>query len=1266
MKKRWLFGLASGVLAAAMCVSFVGCTIKVTDPDNPDIPGPGPGPSTTDQTIANNAISTIRSLYESKDGSSTPTDYTVIGRTKVGDDFYTVEWTVTSEVETYADYVSVGTMDTASSQVTIHITRGELEVPYTLKATVKVKQASATASFSHTIPAEAIVAQGDEEFDFSGVKYADYSATSYGRLDAATALTVLQGSGSEDSLLETVDEAKNIYTGSDGTSGGIDNVKDGYLKFGKSGDSGKLTLTFSKPISKVSLVAQGWKDGSGATESADKIDKISVNGSTAQTPSVGETSAHTFEFDPAYSVTIETTYRAFIFKISITYAPDGAHIHRLGTFTHDANAWTHTATCSAENCTAPDGKVTQPCEPVNNTCSCGYTYQPAEILKRLTSEEEMKGTYELTGVVTGTPEPGNSGNYKFNITVEGTTVIAYYPKLGTGITEIKEGDTVTIQGTLVLYGESKTPEFSSGTVVSVNGGTTPEPGPGPQPDEKPAPEAGDYNIVLRDKTNNLVWYVTGTIGPKGGLVVDHDASKAATITVSIENGRYFLKIGNQYLEAYLNVSYKNMRLVNTPSADAIEWKWNTDYGTFSATYSDETRYLGGNYYNNEVDNLYDNAVTLSKEMNFTGSNPVVIYYEPTTPSTPEPEPAEGPLEIKPESLKVLNSSASSEYDKYAGTHTVNNYQVTVSGVYPSKQGTYNFLMIRKNDGTLTVTGTFTKITVYLLALDSTEDYLLSVTAGTTKLTANIVKTETTTIKDGSNAYNLYTIEYVVDTTGEQQFTLTAGQKAARVTSIMFGTDAVEPGGGGSQTAKDRVDAALKSLTIEQTSFDAMTETPIDLPTQIGTVNISWEVVGGNTANVSITDNKLSILSLPEVDAVKVMIKATLSEGDESAEKSFEITVNPTYHFEHSGTSIEDAYTVAEALVKAGSLQPNAYSGLVYVKGYVIKTGTYYSDTKSFGYVYIADSANSTDKSEDAIQVYKLYLDQKFIVLSGDLIKGAQITIYGYLQNYKSANSDSTTPEINAKSGDTTHPQAVAYTVTEEQKAQAALDALIFTKTVTSDITLTSTVTGVTFTATSENSAISGVTEAAMTITLKVTRPDSSSGDATGKIVIVAHCGSVTKTLEKEITVSAVLEELEPGATGSITWDASKQGFGNAEKVAFPFSVKHITFEWDKKGTAPAFYTNAVRFYKNSKLTISVPTGYKITSIEITLDGSLSGTANVGEFKSGVWSGSPVQSVEISFTGTTKCQKFVVTYQKDAATTAVVNTMPEAILPTKEN
>ena len=230
-----------------------------------------------------------------------------------------------------------------------------------------------------------------------------------------------------------------------------------------------------------------------------------------------------------------------------------------------------------------------------------------------------------------------------------------------------------------------------GTITPVD----PTPGGGDEPTPGTPLAAGNYNIVLRDETNNLVWYVTGAINNKGGLTVSHEDTTVAVLTVIYENSKYTLKIGDQYLEAYLNGTYKNMRLVDSPSSDAIEWKWSTEYSTFYAEYTDETRYLGANYYQSQVDNLYDNAVTLSKEMNFTGSNPVVIHYEAasTTPGGgDDPTPGTGGGSEQPEEglLYTLDATIKGSSNSYAGTATATVGDITWTVMGNTQTGTGDY------------------------------------------------------------------------------------------------------------------------------------------------------------------------------------------------------------------------------------------------------------------------------------------------------------------------------------------------------------------------------------------------------------------------------------------------------------------------------------------------------------------------------------------------------------------------------------------------
>ena len=76
-----------------------------------------------DADTAKKAIQNVRTMYADK-AVETPDNYTVIGQTKVGDDVYAIDWTVTSTFENFANYVSVGEMDATSKLVTVSVTKG--------------------------------------------------------------------------------------------------------------------------------------------------------------------------------------------------------------------------------------------------------------------------------------------------------------------------------------------------------------------------------------------------------------------------------------------------------------------------------------------------------------------------------------------------------------------------------------------------------------------------------------------------------------------------------------------------------------------------------------------------------------------------------------------------------------------------------------------------------------------------------------------------------------------------------------------------------------------------------------------------------------------------------------------------------------------------------------------------------------------------------------------------------------------------------------
>lgn len=460
MKRKWLIGLLSILMVFAVCFGFAACGDEGGGTEQGGQQGSG---TQTDQEIADAAIASLKTLY--RDGE-TASAYTVLGQTKVNGTIYDIVWTVTStDVTNIGDYVQIGTMDETTKLVKISITKATVEVNYVLKATVTVGEASSSCSFNHNIPAGAVITNADVKFDFSGVKYADYSGTNYGKLSNESATTLVEAAGGANHGLTSV-EVDYVYGGTDGKSGGISvdpnnsPITDGYLKLGTGSVDGKLTLNFAKPVNKVVVVAQGW---------AGKSDTIVVNNAEAQAlPTTSN--AVTFEIDAAKSIVISTHYRGFIFEIDVYYAPEGTHVHNLGTPEHTDGTWTHKATCSEPGC--PVGYVESNCSPEYNVCSeCGYEYTAKEIVDKFFAMESgsMPGTYELEGTVTGTPTVYNE-NWEILMTVEGKTITAYGTKHEGFTTLPSEGDTVKVKGSLTIYGS--TYEFNYGTLVEVNGQTS--------------------------------------------------------------------------------------------------------------------------------------------------------------------------------------------------------------------------------------------------------------------------------------------------------------------------------------------------------------------------------------------------------------------------------------------------------------------------------------------------------------------------------------------------------------------------------------------------------------------------------------------------------------------------------------------------------------------------------------------------------------------------------------------------------------------------
>ena len=173
MKRKWLIGLLSILMALAMCFGFAACG---GDEGGGTEQGGQQGSGTqTDQEIADAAIASLKTLV--KDGE-TPSAYSVLGQTKVNGTMYDIVWTVTStDVTNIGDYVQIGTMDASTKQITIGIVKGVAPIAYKLKATVTVNSASASMEVTKTIPAKPKDAAGTLDDPYSPSKVIEIAST---------------------------------------------------------------------------------------------------------------------------------------------------------------------------------------------------------------------------------------------------------------------------------------------------------------------------------------------------------------------------------------------------------------------------------------------------------------------------------------------------------------------------------------------------------------------------------------------------------------------------------------------------------------------------------------------------------------------------------------------------------------------------------------------------------------------------------------------------------------------------------------------------------------------------------------------------------------------------------------------------------------------------------------------------------------------------------------------------------------------------------
>ena len=184
----------------------------------------------------------------------------------------------------------------------------------------------------------------------------------------------------------------------------------------------------------------------------------------------------------------------------------------------------------------------------------------------------------------------------------------------------------------------------------------------------------------------------------------------------------------------------------------------------------------------------------------------------------------------------------------------------------------------------------------------------------------------------------------------------------------------------------------------------------------------------------------------------------------------------------------------------------------------------------------------------------------------------------------------------------------------------------------------------------------------------VSTPDMSTAGTKEITVTYTEDGvTVTDTYEIEVTQN----EVTPGAyTGNLnnTFFGCAVG-NNATEQSGKFDDVLVVAGCKSSASSKTNYQSGhVRFYADSYLTLSVPTGYVIKSIVFTADGTWSGsiTVSAGTYTDGTktWAGN-AQEVKFSFAAQNRIKSVKVTYAADVKYAVNITTPSNGTLVVKE-
>lgn len=282
------------------------------------------------------------------------------------------------------------------------------------------------------------------------------------------------------------------------------------------------------------------------------------------------------------------------------------------------------------------------------------------------------------------------------------------------------------------------------------------------------------------------------------------------------------------------------------------------------------------------------------------------------------------------------------------------------------------------------------------------------------------------------------------------------------------------------------------------------------------------------------------------------------DGGEGGEGGEDPVVTP----EHAGT-VEDPYTVADALIVAGALAEGDYSEKVYITGTVKSIGSYDSYLRN---VYL------TDAEGKELLVYSVnYSDTITEVYPNDTV-----VISGYLTNYYG------TLEVSSYQGDYaefTSRTAGESTVTFTNDAHATVE----------NLSRTEGLNGTTFTFTVQ------VSEGFQIVSVKVNGETVEAVEGTYTGTIKGNTTITLETAEEGVSLTTVTKTIAELATAN-SWADSK-------KVANPFTLDEvITVSYNGGSNTGKYYSSnqSLRLYssESGSITFTAAEGYQIATIAI--------------------------------------------------------------------